>query len=599
VGWARVGAFLLSAGLLLAWDVSEAESTALLSRGAVAAFVTFVVLVSLHRRIRRREDWYGLLEGLCQEGLHRLARDWTHLPPDPDGAAPPDHAYAGDLNAVGAASLMQLLGGVATRPGRTRLRGWLLDLNEAPPGPNELPARQAAVAELAPETEFRDRFTGLGRLLDDPGPDTMSRVTAWATAEAGPSVDTWQVWAARVLPPATLVLGWLEWTRPGPQRVWLVPLTLGVLLLLRLRGRTEALFQGAGVGDVALDALAPLALEAESMEPASSHLREVRGRFGTGHEAASQGLRRLRFWNAIAESRRNQFYLPFNMLLLLDIHVAWGLERWRRIHGARVPGWLDALAELDALAALGGLAHDHPGWAFPEFVDVPEDGMSPGVRMRAKELGHPLLAEAGCVCNDVEVGPPGTFLLVTGSNMSGKSTLLRALGLNALLAGVGAPVCATRLQVPVVRLATCMRVEDNLAQGVSLFRAELERLKGVVDAAGLPATRPLLYLLDEILLGTNTAERQIAARRVLARLAAAPVLGAVSTHDLDLADTPELRDAGRAVHFRETVVPGEGDALSLTFDYLLRDGPATSTNALALLKIVGLDVESDRLSGGV
>ena len=186
------------------------------------------------------------------------------------------------------------------------------------------------------------------------------------------------------------------------------------------------------------------------------------------------------------------------------------------------------------------------------------------------------------------VGPAGEFLMVTGSNMSGKSTLLRAIGTNVLLARTGAPVCATGLSLPPLRMGTCMRVEDSLAEGVSLFMAELMRLEGVVEAARRPSGVPFLYLLDEILQGTNTAERQIAARRVLLHLLASGSIGAISTHDLELAEEPRLQESARQVHFRERVERTEEGRPRLTFDYVLRPGPASSTNALTLLEIVGL-----------
>jgi DNA mismatch repair ATPase MutS len=197
------------------------------------------------------------------------------------------------------------------------------------------------------------------------------------------------------------------------------------------------------------------------------------------------------------------------------------------------------------------------------------------------------------VANDVAIGPPGTFLMVTGSNMSGKSTLLRAVGANVVLAQAGAPVCAEQLTLPPILLATSMRIHDSLADGVSFYMAELRRLKQIVDAAReqtADTKRVLLYLLDEILQGTNTAERQIAVRRVLAHLLAEGAIGAISTHDLQLAADSTLSKAGQTVHFRETI-HSESGRQEMTFDYRLREGLATTSNALKLLEIVGLGEE--------
>jgi hypothetical protein len=587
LSWARTAVFLAASGLFLTWDLSEAPGRAIYAAAGMVGLLAFVALVGLHRRVRRERGWYDLLESICHEGLRRLDRKWSEIPGDPDGPAPAEHPYAGDLGVVGPASLMQLLGTVATRPGRERLRGWLLGLHEGTGGREVLRRRHAALRELGPLGEFRDRLTAHGRQAPDPGAERVEAVLAWAGDEDHEALTQSVVWAARLLPLVTLSLIWVEWVRPGPQRAWVIPLVAGFFLLGRSRVAAQGLFAGAGAGEATLDALAPLMEHIETLEPDAPLLKDLRESFGHGDDAASVGFRRLRFWNSLAESRMNQFYFPFNVLLLADIHVAWGLVRWRRTYGASVRRWVESLAELDALAALATLVRDNPAWTWPELDPLPGPADPP--RIVARGLGHPLLPPSECVANDLEVGPPGTFVLVTGSNMSGKSTLLRAVGVNAVLAGIGAPVFADSLRLPVVRIATCMRVEDSLEQGVSLFRAELDRLKAVVDAAGESGGGPLLYLLDEILLGTNTAERQIAARRVLARLAALPVLGAVSTHDLDLADTSELRSAAQPVHFQERVEEGAGGVPLMHFDYRLHPGIATSTNALTLLRIVGLD----------
>ena len=266
-------------------------------------------------------------------------------------------------------------------------------------------------------------------------------------------------------------------------------------------------------------------------------------------------------------------YIPLQGTLFWDLHVLMAMERWRAAGGANARRWLAVLGETEALAALAGLLHDHPDWILPAVGATDET-------YRATALGHPLLADDVRVRNDVTVGPPGTFLLVTGSNMSGKSTLLRSIGVNAVLAQAGGPVCATALAMPAVTLWTSVRVQDSLERGVSFFMAELQRLKLIVDAANRAHDHGgprVLYLLDEILQGTNTAERSIAARRIIAWLIDQGAIGAVSTHDLALADDPRLLPAAVAVHFTDTVGDSP-DAPPMSFDYILRPGVATTTN---------------------
>ncbi len=285
----------------------------------------------------------------------------------------------------------------------------------------------------------------------------------------------------------------------------------------------------------------------------------------------------------LADIRGWMFFFFIQITTLWDIHLLWQLERWQRVAGQHAHEWLTALGELEALCALATLTYDHPEWTFPEVVvmEMPV--------LQARAIGHPLLPPERCVRNDVSVGPPGTFLLVTGSNMSGKSTLLRALGVNIALAQAGGPVCAASLRIPPITLATSMRVQDSLEAGVSYFMAELQRLKSVVDAAeqARSTERVLFFLLDEILHGTNTVEQQIAARQIISYLLELGAIGAVSTHDLTLADSPELADHSTTVHFTETLTREHGHP-QLHFDYRLRSGLATSTNALALVEIVGL-----------
>jgi DNA mismatch repair ATPase MutS len=300
-------------------------------------------------------------------------------------------------------------------------------------------------------------------------------------------------------------------------------------------------------------------------------------------------MRRLTRIVALADFRLFMFYLPIQLVTLWNFHVLALLERWQRSAGDRVRVWLTTLGETEALSALATLSHDHPDWTFPQTHQGAQRAVV------AQRIGHPLLPPAARTDNDVSVGPQGTFLLITGSNMSGKSTLLRSLGMNIVLAQAGGPVCAAEIQLPPLVLATSMRVQDSLEQGVSYFMAEVQRLKAVVDLAEqtrAEGQRTLFFLLDEILHGTNTGERQIAARQIIRHLVQQGAIGAVSTHDLGLADAPEIAQMAQLVHFTENFVRGP-DGPTMSFDYRLRQGLATSTNALKLMELVGLPVDMD------
>jgi DNA mismatch repair ATPase MutS len=289
-------------------------------------------------------------------------------------------------------------------------------------------------------------------------------------------------------------------------------------------------------------------------------------------------LARLAQWSELRRSAA-LLHFPIQALTLWDFHVLFGLERWRRRWGRHVREWFEALAEVDALATLAAIHHDEPGWALPE-IDYDAHAIE------ARELGHPLIASERRVGNDVTIGPPGTVLLVTGSNMSGKSTLLRAIGVNVLLAQAGAPVCAKGFTLPPCDLQTSLRIQDSLERGVSYFMAALARLKAVVDAADRARDdrRRVVYLLDEVLQGTNSAERATAVRAIGRHLLDAGAIGAMTTHDLSIAPEEPFASHARLVHFSEQV---HSDG-SMTFDYILRDGLATSRNALRLMELIGL-----------
>ncbi len=384
----------------------------------------------------------------------------------------------------------------------------------------------------------------------------------------------------------------LHLTDVWPNAVWGVPLVIGVALSFGTAAAVSRAFDQAGAGERTIRQYATVLSHIDAQSFTSTHLTAVKGRLTVpaaenGRRSAPAAMRSLNRILGFADLRRGAalLHFPIQAFTLWDFHCLFALERWRRNVGSRVHDWFDAAGEIDALACLAALHRDNPDWCFPEISSEP--------LYTARALGHPLIPETRRVSNDVDVGPPGTVLLVTGSNMSGKSTLLRAIGVNAVLAEAGAPVSAASLRMPPCDIQTSIRIQDSLERGVSYFMAALARLKGVIDAA--EADRPLasgehprvlFYLLDEILQGTNSAERAIAVQAVARHLLDAGAIGAMTTHDLNLASEEPLKSHARLVHFTE-IVNAEG---GMSFDYTLRDGLATSRNALRLMQLIGIDV---------
>lgn len=593
LGTARLATFAAGVAALVVVDVAEGTPAMVAAVLAAALLATFLSEVAAHRRVRLRIRWEEVLRGLGVEGGLRRERRWQELaaalPPAEarEEATPHDHPYAGDLDVFGRASLARLAGPVTSERGRARLRAWLLE-----PAPAEEAARrQEAVRELAPRRELRHALAAHGRLHGASDPPGTGIFLAWAEGApwllARPGLR-----AAAVALPVALVALVVADLAFGLPPWWLLPALAHAELIRRHWKRLNTDFAMAEDGVALLAAYVPQLRLLEAENPTAPLLRALADEVGAGGVSASARLQRLSRLLDTVESRRNLLYGPLAAVLLLDFHLAWALDRWRAASGSALRGWLEALGTWEGLSALATLAHDHPDWSYPAVAEEPV--------LRATALGHPLLPPSACVRNDVTVGPPGSFLLVTGSNMSGKSTLLRALGANAVLAGAGAPVCAASLSLPRLRVRTCMRVDDSLAEGVSLFMAELLRIRGIVeDADASGGGGPVMYLLDELLHGTNTAERRVAARAVIRHLLARDALGAVSTHDLTLAEAPDLEAAAVPVHFRESV-EHDGGETRLSFDYRLRPGLATTRNALKLLDAVGLGglVEGEEPGGG-
>jgi hypothetical protein len=583
---ARLATFLLFAGGAVLLLLDRGSSAWVGAAIAAVALPCFAALVVHHDRViralRRAEERCLLSE----ESLARLARDFSRLPDRPAPPTAPLDPRSRDLDLFGRASLFQLLGTTTTPSGRACLARWLLE----PAAPDVVRDRQDAVRELAPRLDLRQELELRGRLDADLRGD-LGPFFAWAEGEPWLERRPLLLLAIRLLSGAAVLFAALHALGLLPL-AWLPFFAVNLLLGGLLARRTHATFDRVSSRERVFRSYAELfsCLIGARLE---SHLLQ-----GIQAELCASGLSPEREMTAldrilsIADVRRSGLlHLPLEGLLLYDLHVLDALERWQRRAGRAARRWLELLGEVEALAALAGLLHDNPGWTLPEIT--PASGESV---LSATALGHPLLPPGACVPNDVTVGPAGTFLLVTGSNMSGKSTLLRAIGVNTVLAQAGGPVCAASLRAPPLELGTSFRLRDSLEEGVSFFMAELRRLKEIVDAAapveteGTAAPRPhprLLFLLDEILLGTNVTERQIAVRQVLLALLERGAVGAVSTHDLTLATAPGLEAACRPVHFRESFESGEGGP-RMTFDYRLRGGVAPTTNALKLLELVGL-----------
>jgi hypothetical protein len=573
----RLTTFLVAAAILV-WSLSRGV-TRLPLWTAFLLFVAFGFLVVWHARVDERVAWHGALRLVNLRGLSRRARDWQALPEAeaPAGLDLADHPYALDLDLFGRASLFQWLGPAATPRGRTTLATWLLH-----PSPRaEVLERQDVVAQLAPLDDWRLTFDAHGVLASSARQNEIDWFLAWAEGPDlfGPKAGLFR---AVILTLTGSLWGLIAADVAGLMTIalWPIPLVAGIVLSFATAERVQMIFNRAGAGQSALGRYAGLFEHAITAPSTSSRLRTLLDRLSAGGLPAPACMRRLNRILGFSELRQTPIlHFPVQALTLWDFHVLFALERWRRTSGPRVRVWFDALGELDSLTQLATARRDNPEWAVPSIGPVRE--------VSAASLGHPLIPDDRRVANDVTVGPTGTVLLITGSNMSGKSTLLRSIGLNIVLAQAGGVVCARQMSLPECDLQTSIHVQDSLERGLSYFMAALARLKGVVDAAQHERPgRVLVYLLDEILQGTNSVERSIAVRAVTRHLRDAGAIGAMTTHDLGLADEEPMKSAGRFFHFSE-MLDADG---TMRFDYTLKPGLATSRNALRLMQMIGIDL---------
>ncbi|MBX3215478.1 MAG: DNA mismatch repair protein MutS [Labilithrix sp.] len=590
IGNGRLAAALGAVGLVGAIAFANVPREAWL--GVVALVLIFAALVVVHARIHSQKDKAAAAMRFHERALARMDGKWRSFPSTGERWAVATHPYAGDLDVFGRASLFQRLDATSTRYGEEILARWLSG-EGAPSGIAEfadaVKQRQAAVRDLAPRLTLREELAALGSLLEDqddkpdPRPFVMWAGQARSSAGGGRLPGALRL-VALVVPLATvgtLIAGSMGLVH---RMLFLLPFALSVSILAALRARIQPSLEAASSKESALSRYGAMLrlLEDEKLE--APLLVGLQKRLQESGASATREMAALSRIVGFVDARNNEVFRFFiGPALMWDLWCALALEVWRERAGKAAFGWFRALAELEALASIAGFAFENPDHAFPEIV-------TDRATFEGESLGHPLIDGDKRVSNDVTVAGPGHALIVTGSNMSGKSTLLRAIGINAVLTNTGGPVCAKSLRTSRLAVATSMRVSDSLEEGTSRFYAELKKLKLVLDLARKvhkdPAEGTLLFLLDEILHGTNTRERLIGARAILMELLAQGAMGAVSTHDLGLGDLEkEKPEHVENVHFEEQV---EGDVMS--FDYRLRAGVVQSSNALRLMKIVGLDV---------
>jgi len=565
--------------------------------------ILFLWLVRRHDRVLRTRANAVRAIRLYEHGLARIEDRWHDSGEPGDRFRDDDHIYANDLDLFGRSSLFQLLSLARTRAGEDTLAGWL----RQPAAAAEIAARQQAVAELAPALDVREDL-------------------ALAGGDVRASVDTDRLlaWAETPLPPATTLraLTWI-FTAATLAGIGVVAATgawmpLGALAIVQtvvwrrfgdqINRIVSARDPDAG-GDFVADALTHRARDLvvlgrllqvlESAPFKCQRVAALRERLQVDGGAGSRVIPRLHQLAILHDSERNALALPLGVFLagylelavsltaliqLVRPHLAVAVDGWRKRYGGRARTWIASVAELEALMSLGSYCYEHPGDPFPQIVAADVTTPARPAVLEGQRLGHPLLAGAQMVPNDVQLTPRTQLLVVSGSNMSGKSTLLRTVGINVVLAQAGAPVRASSLRLSPLAIGATLRIQDSLQEGRSRFYAEITRIREIADLAAGPV--PVLFLLDELFHGTNSHDRLIGASGVLTTLLDRGAIGLITTHDLALtAIADRLSPRALNVHFEDWF---EGE--EMRFDYAMKPGPVSRSNAIALMRAVGLDL---------
>jgi len=559
---------LFAVGAIVAWLA--------LWRGAVSGWwlapllVLFAWLMKAHDRVIARRDAAARAVAFYERGLARIEDRWMGGGEPGERFRDDDHPYTNDLDLFGSGSLFELLSVARTRAGEETLARWL----KSPAAPDVVRARQQAVDDMTPRLDLRESLARAGTEVR--AGVNPSLLVEWAAAPAVLGKQ-WPWNPATVLTVSAVAAAFYSIAIPSLEPIAMVAV-LEVALSLRWRSRVQHVLHAADQAARDLDILAHVLEHLEEEHFESKRLSELRAALGEGGVAASHAIRQLHNLAEMHNWQHNQFFAPLAAYLLWGTHLAHAIEWWRSRHGSKVAGWLAVVGEFEAFSSLSAYRYEHPDDVFPDLADG-------SASFEARALGHPLLPSARMVRNDVELSGDTRLLVVSGSNMSGKSTLLRTVGINAVLAFAGAPVRASRLHLTPLAIGATLRIQDSLQEGRSRFYAEITRIRHLADVADGPL--PLLFLLDELFHGTNSHDRLVGATGVLGSLVGRGAIGLVTTHDLALTRiADDLAPHAKNVHFEDTFEGGD-----LRFDYRMKPGPVTRSNAIALMRAVGLDVD--------
>lgn len=561
---------VIAAGLALAWYSLVRHRLSF--DWLLIPIIAYIFLAVWHELTIRGRTHAERAAAFYERGLARIEDRWSGTGAFGERFRVASHVYADDLDIFGRGGLFELLSSAQTPMGEQRLADWLL----APAPVAEIRERQSIVPELGAQLDLRESTALLGASLA--GALDPHSLVAWA--EATPTLANSALRGSAAALALLEVVSIVIWAVSGLYLPFFIMLMINVAVYARLRKRAEAAIGGIGANEDGLLIFSRILKQIETGEFASQKLSDSQRELRMEPAHASPALKKLAHIVNWIDARDSLLMKIVELPLLYTVQLGLAADSWRRQNGHKTRRWVDTVAEFEALLSLSAYCYEHPSDCFPEFT-VPGE---PRAFFVGEELGHPLIPAVRCVRNSVHLGDGARVLLVSGSNMSGKSTLLRTVGVNLVLAMAGAPVRAKSLQLCPMTLGTRIRSTDSLQEGRSNFYTEILRIRQVVALS--EKKYPLLFLFDELLEGTNSHDRQIGSEALLRALLARDAVGMVTTHDLALTRIQATLDGNvRNVHFEDQIVNGE-----MTFDYKLRDGVVPKSNALDLMRWIGLKV---------
>ncbi len=561
---------VIAAGLVLAWFSLAKEW--LSPYWLALPSCTYAALALLHEYILRARSRAETAAEFYRKGLARMEDRWVGTGHTGDRFREVVHVYAEDLDLFGRGGLFELLSTARLPMGENQLANWL----RVPSSRDAILEQHSLIRELRDKLDLREDLAVTGEDLSTRlNPESLA---GWAEGQRVLPKSPWRLVAIALAVCSGAAI--LYYFAGGPYRIALIFLAVDAIFLRALKKRAQAVIHDISCNAEGLLLFSQVLRRLEQEPFVSPRLQAFSGELAAGRQAsrAIRKFARIVYW---VDAEHSLLAHLAELPLLNTIQVAFAAEAWRSRFGQSMRRWVEITGEIEALLSLAAFSFEHPADSFPEFADA----KNPAATFYAEEMDHPLIPAARCVRNSVRLDHDTRVLLVSGSNMSGKSTLLRTVGINAVLAMAGAPVRAKSLRLTPLAIGTRIRSTDSLQEGRSGFYTEILHIRAVFDLAD-SAHLPLLFLFDELLEGTNSKDRRIGAEGLLQALLGRGAIGIVTTHDLALAEIGQsLGQRMRNMHFQDYVENGK-----MRFDYMLRDGVVAKSNAIELMRLIGLQV---------